>query len=545
MPTDLAKEAKDYLPPSHFIKFLENHSFERHRPIESSPDFSITYLDLTPIQLNVGLYVPFFVPTGLPVGKVVTADQLDALVEKVRAYGGDNSRYFSVLVIGNHIQYDHRKRRHNIGRHDVVVMDLATIRSAYATQDDEDALRSVISSALLEYLGRDRLSPYQHSTVAIAGRFFGRSDILERVRVNRSSNFVFSGNRRIGKTSLLMEIRRQLLKNTAIAWVYGNTCHTTYDVLNKIIADLRPEVAERSITDKLFLERFPSLVQHIPDQLDRDVAIFIDELDHVLEFDEKQRYDLLERLRGVSLHERCRVFMAGFRQTEDAARRKEHPLYNLGQTKSIVGLSRREIDAMVSKPLSRLNVPFDPNLTVAIENETAGHPELIQVFCDIALKDFETRNKPISPADLLAAVFEDDTFRQKVLGSFLTNFNVIERLACYLLFRKAQRDGCDFDKYEFGLNELEEVLRQDGLMLTERERNVLLNNLQVGGTVLPVRGSMRFRIAVPQLGWYCAMMDLDRSIAATKLEIDISPRYLDSLLTEPRHDSGQEALSNT
>src|SRR5271165_6478688 len=116
------------------------HLFERHRPIESDADFNITYLDLTPIQLNVGVYVPFFVPIGLPVGKLITAQQLDALVEKIKAHGVDKSRYCSVLVIGSRVQYDPRKRRRNIGRHNIVVMDQTTIREAYAVEHDDEAL---------------------------------------------------------------------------------------------------------------------------------------------------------------------------------------------------------------------------------------------------------------------------------------------------------------------------------------------------------------------------------------------------------------------
>src|SRR5271156_2485103 len=109
-------ELKDYLPPSAFIKFLEAEIFERHKAQEPISEFSVAYLDLTPLQLNAGLFVPFFMPTNLPVGKWVTADQIDALVEKIRGIAGKNSAYFTVLLIGNRVQYDPAKRRRNIGR---------------------------------------------------------------------------------------------------------------------------------------------------------------------------------------------------------------------------------------------------------------------------------------------------------------------------------------------------------------------------------------------------------------------------------------------
>jgi hypothetical protein len=530
MPTEPQGE---YLPPSHFIKHLENNLFERHRGVREETDFHIYYLDLTPLQLDVGLYIPFFVPTGLPVGKWVTAAQLDPIVEKVRGYQhpGDNSRYFSVIVIGNKLQYDPKKRGRNIGRHDIAVIDLATLREAYK-HDDPETLTPVVAKPLIEYLGREKLSPYKHSTIAIAGRFFGRSDLLGRVHAQRSTNFTFCGNRRIGKTSLLMEIRRQLRKrDVETAWVYGNTCHSTGDVLKQIVQELGIAKPEQAVSESVLTEEFPSLIQSITRT--RDVAIFIDELDHVLEFDDRQSNRLLELLRGVSQQERCRVFMAGFRKTLDATRRREHPLFNFGQNPIVAGLTRGEISNMVTGPLSRLGFAIEPDLAVAIETETAGQPELIQVFCDVILRHF-TPGPRLKPAEVLEKVFQGETFREKVLGAFLMNFNPLEKLASYALFEKAEREGADFDQFEFSFKDLDQVLTAQEQQLTEAEENVLLNNLRAGGAILPVREGVAYRVAVPQLGRYCAMMGLDSSIEKAKQDLKLQDRRLPALFATPQ-----------
>lgn len=528
MPTDVSS---DYYPPTHFIKYLENNLFERHRGVRESDDFQVYYLDLTPLHLDAGFFIPFFVPTGLPVGKWITASQVDPIVEKVRNWPNlaETARYFSVIVIGNKLQYDPKKRFRNIGRHDIAIMDLSTIREAIAT-DDEEMLKGIIAKPLIDYLGREKLSPYKHSTVAVAGRFFGRSDLLARVRAARTTNFTLCGNRRIGKTSLLMEIRRQLQKTgVETAWVYGNKCNSTADVLKNILKGLVTPTREQLASEAVLKDEFPSVIQNITK--DRDIAIFIDELDQVLEFDERQGHTLLELLREVSQDERCRVFMAGFRKTMDATRRQEHPLYNFGQNPIVAGLTKREIADMVTGPLSTLGFSVKGDLVVVIENETAGQPELVQVFGDVIVRSFSD-DSPLEPSAVLDKVFENEVFKEKVLGTFLMNFLPLEKLACYALFQRAVREGIDFDKFEFSMKELDQVLTVQSIVLAEADLNVLLNNLRAGGAIVPLREA-NYRVAVPQLGRYCAMLELDASIEKAKQDLKLRKRRLDDLLATP------------
>lgn len=148
----------------------------------------------------------------------------------------------------------------------------------------------------------------------------------------------------------------------------------------------------------------------------------------------------------------------------------------------------------------------------------------------------------MSTSELVEAVLSDDTFREKVLGSFLSNFNPLEKLACYALFRKAEREGRDYDKFEFGIDDLDTVLRDEAHRLTESDCNTLLNNLHFGGAVLPIRSSLRYRIAVPQLGRYCQMLDLNRSIVKAKQDLKLVPHLMDALLHEPPRNSDSDVI---
>ena len=303
-----------------------------------------------------------------------------------------------------------------------------------------------------------------------------------------------------------------------IAEVYGNTCHDTFSLLYKILYDLNPELAARPLMDPgVLLELFPILVQNVSKRENRNVAVFIDELDHILEFDQRQNYEAMEILRSVFQHDRCRVFCAGFRRTMDATLRDDHPLRNFTQPLRLTGLKLKETLDMVTRPLALLEIDVPLDTATAIERETAGQPELIQICCDEIIRYFEDTNRVPSAKELLVSVFEGDIFKQSVLGAFLTNFNAYEQLACYLLFQRARGD-CD--RYEFNVAEIDEELKSFKLQLPLRALNTLVNNLHVGGAISGIRGSAKYRFSVPQLGRYCVSLDLDFCI--TKAIEDIS-----------------------
>jgi hypothetical protein len=124
-------------------------------------------------------------------------------------------------------------------------------------------------------------------------------------------------------------------------------------------------------------------VRAVVDQERTRVAAFIDELDHILDFDRLQEFELMHTLRATFDHHNCRLFFAGFRRTMEARRDINHPLFNFTHEVALEALSADETIEMVTEPLEALGAPVGKtDLPATIYRETAGHPELIQFYCE-------------------------------------------------------------------------------------------------------------------------------------------------------------------
>ena len=128
------------------------------------------------------------------------------------------------------------------------------------------------------------------------------------------------------------------------------------------------------------IQKLSAHISYLPEVQNQDVALFIDEVDSILEFDEAQNYELLELLRASFQHERCRVFFTGFRRVMEAIRNLGTPLYNFTIPSGDRTQPVRDARHIIG-PMSRLGIDVSADLPAAILQETGGHPELIQMFC--------------------------------------------------------------------------------------------------------------------------------------------------------------------
>jgi hypothetical protein len=502
-----------FQPPGAFITHLMKCGFKRYGPVNTVDDFEVHNLDLTSLQLDVGILVPFVISKRLSGYQIINSEQLGKVLPDVLNLTQKSQRKFVVLTVGGKLTSIEERLVEDMGLSGIAAMDWSTINRVLETNDQETKAK-LLSAALVRYLGREALSPYVTGSPAIGGRFFGRSSLIKTI-VPTAGNFTIIGNRRIGKTSLLKEIKHRLrLQNFITAEVYGTNCGSTSDVVHRILQSLgKPREAERVYYEPQRASGLPTQVHSVGEAQKRPVAVFIDEVDRILEFDEEQDYQVLHLLRetfeGTSS---CRVFLAGFRKVMEASQSISSPLFNFTRPIELPLFSRQETFEMVIKPLERMGIAISTtSLPEAIYQETSGHPELIQIYCSAIIRVMHDHNQVPSATELVNRVFNTGEYKRRVLGT-LVNANPHEQLLCYLLMLDAQRTTLTAD-YSFEPKDVHRVLSRVGINLEVGEIAAIIINLKVSGIISRAAGNQeRYRFSAARLVDYCSALNLESLI---------------------------------
>ena len=536
-----------FQPPGKFITHLvDKREIPRHRAAETGGGYEIHYLDLSVLKLNASLITPFVSWSKISGHSQITIDQLTNVLPDLAERTRQVSAPFMVFVVGSTIRPTPPPDLvQQFGRKSVVVLDSSVMDRVIAAPDRATAWRE-LASPIVKYLGIDKLSPYQPGRPAFGGRFFGRLDYLNRALSGKQGgNITILGNRRIGKTSLLNELRLRMVndnENLRTASVYGSKCHSTYDVCKEIMEHLRPDIAYKMTTEPHIIDNLPAHISLLPEKRNEDVAVFIDEADHLLEFDSRQEYALMHLLRASFEHDRCRVFFAGFRRVMEAKNRLDTPLYNFTQALYLEGLNKSETINMITEPLARLGIQVPDSLPTLILSETNGRPDLVQLFCSKVIEYYRNNGRPPEPETLIEEMLKDPLFTDAVYTTFIKNTNAAERLVCFALIRQAETAGGSIDDYLFRLKDMDIALKHVGARLTLGDLETLSANLQTGGIIAPLAGRRvrQFKFAMRRLPDFCVRTDLDFLIEKTREDYESTPGGIDLLLESAEEISMRE-----
>jgi hypothetical protein len=544
------KAAGDFRPPGAFITHLLDERGLRRTKREVTESLEIHFLDLTPLKLNLGYFVPFVIVKELSAHRSISRDALAQLLPILSEHVRIRGYQFVILVVGGVLSENSPEMRRRYGANSIAIVTRPDIENIVEQQDNNLAW-TALAKPLVAYLGSKMLSPYQSGKPASGGRFFGRATALATVLAGRTlgGNFTIIGTRRIGKTSLQHEIRARLERDIVrlrTAVIHGNNIHSSFAFGRELLSQLRPELEKRLDADPSLIEGLPVHIWAIPDKLDHDVAVFVDELDHILEFDAKQGYKLLNLLRATFEHPRCRIVFAGFRSVMEAEVRLDSPLYNFTDSIRLTSLSRSECLEMIRGPLTRLGINIAAGVPEVIMEETSGHPELIQMFCAKVVELNEGRTSPPSASELVEAVSVDEMFRAKVYRTFLMNTNPLEKLLCYCLILSSGREN-NAAETEFTLQDCDRALADLGYtFLPIASLESLTENLRVGGVIRFVAGrrTRTMKFAVPRLVEYCLAEDVNYTIIKVKEELATQPGSINPITEQTPEVESAEGLSD-
>jgi hypothetical protein len=276
--------------------------------------------------------------------------------------------------------------------------------------------------------------------------FVGRRDWISSL-VNSEQSHAVYGGRRIGKTSLLNAVDKDLQKlgvRTAYISAEGSERQGGINIADQILQKLGILGTCGSLSE--FKKRMTSFFVEHPDT---KVVIFLDEVDRYIKArnEDGQPHDLIHILRSLhqEQHGRCRFILAGFVEMWKQLNVKgdipgsETPWFNFMQDNGpLEGLSSEEAQSIAQQGFrDELGVRFASDAIPRLVVEaTTGHPAFVQKFCERLHRRLYDKHSDELTQDDIQAVFEDRTdgnFVSFVNFTLKQNLNPLPSLVVYLL----------------------------------------------------------------------------------------------------------------
>jgi excisionase family DNA binding protein len=290
----------------------------------------------------------------------------------------------------------------------------------------------VLRDVLGQYLGsRDLYSGH----LPVSGRrFFGREKLLRELadRIQMGQFLGIYGLRKMGKTSLLYQLRDQKLRTEAVAYVdLQKSAALSEKNCNPLYWELERDLYQRlskpypDLADLLRLGKIPRF-SDLPDQgqrarllFDEDIralldkiqegeasaikrlVIVLDELEWILPIGQERVEGYLEffgLLRGLTQTERYRGLISSIVVAANASisergywEGRENPVFAFYSPIFLPPFTFDECSEMISSLGKNMSVYWSDEALDKIFSETGGHPFLTRLFCSHIVNEYHTR----------------------------------------------------------------------------------------------------------------------------------------------------------
>ena len=380
-----------------------------------------------------------------------------------------------VLIDGNSFPLFRHKTNLN---HNLVLIGAEDQKNVLQSRRPSGELLDIISAQVpISYL-----SPYETRAPVTGSRFFGREHEISRILANPDTNHAILGIRRIGKTSLLRETERILIEREAAAQVVYMECSdllSTDDYIREVVRKLNPRELPRLELQK-YVFFFPNFLERMSKQLKSKIIFLLDEVDNLVIM-QRGDWELFRMLRASSNKGACQYIIAGFREAMREQYMLDSPFYNFTQEIRLSEFTRQQARNLIVTPMENLRVRFrnEEEVISRIYEETAGHPNLIQYYCLILLRQLDqTGGREINPKSLID-VYSDEGFTSHLLTSFMQNTENREKALIYALMKSAKDAGSK----GFGQGDIDDILRKGGILLPQKDIDEACNVLTLAGVI--------------------------------------------------------------
>jgi hypothetical protein len=300
-------------------------------------------------------------------------------------------------------------------------------------------------AGLLHTHGLLAVSPYGTAgAIKDALMFFGRGALLREILVASSTQQIVVGPRRVGKTSLLLTLRREIsarLPNLDAVFLdllgIKDPQKAARALARELGADLPADPdADTSLAD-ILRARFQS-ADNTRASTSTGAVILIDEADGLVQADAAKGFPLLGAMRSLQAEGTCSFVLAGYLYLYREALNQRSPLFNFANLRLLGPLEPEAAHDLALVPMERLGVTYaDPALPTRIAERTGGYPSFVQLLCDAVLKELRGGDLTITAAHVEQAE-KSPRVRGELGDMFRLNAGKTTQIAVYgLLDRDA------------------------------------------------------------------------------------------------------------
>jgi Cdc6-like AAA superfamily ATPase len=351
--------------------------------------------------------------------------------------------------------------------------------------------------AITTQISLSTLAPYETRSPVSGSRFFGREFEIAKVLDHPDTNYAILGIRRIGKTSMLHQIARELGAKQNPKEISNDEQHQPIVYLDCSDLDtsndfVREVVRRLSTRELLRLERqqdpwffFPNFLERMRHKYQTRIVFLLDEIDNLL-VRQRGTWDLLRMMRASFNQKSCQYVVAGFSEALKEQQDQNSPFFNFAEEIRLNEFTRRQASDLIVTPMEYLRIRFRnrEEVVARIYDETAGLPNLIQYYCAILLKRLDETGRREIDLDSLIDVYGNEGFRSHLVDSFLTNTRNREKCVVYaILGELGSRWRAAFSQ-EF----IDDALQKRGLTLPHTELTDACSVLVLAG-ILHRKGS--------------------------------------------------------
>ena len=383
-------------------------------------------------------------------GKAVNPDSLSLLNDLLDSRNWLDNGFVVLFLPGVSVHVVRRLHSQYFNR-GLIAIDESTMVNFIVAESESLIPLGLLRSLMLNSKGAHNVDIFKvnqlvHHRTSI---FVGRDSFVSKV-ASSGDNYVIYGGRRIGKSSVLQEIKRVL--ESSNVRVIDHSFEGDFDCSDNKTAR---RLARRLNINIDGVDGFKGAIQnHLDQNIGENIAIILDEIDAYIHSNPK-RHVFIQALRALSdqYGDRFRVIAAGFMLLYAHIKGRgpytpasdpwirmfndEHgPLPNLesGQAEKIVHVGFREI----------LGWKFESHrIPQIIVEKTGGHPAFVQYFCMKLQRLVGKRQDQVIRLDDIDTVFNDQSPNESFIAHVkdTLGMNIRDPFGRYLLIHLAIYNG--------------------------------------------------------------------------------------------------------